>query len=122
MSENMLEARLRARPAAQDSITWPELLAEVRTLEGVMESARDYLQRLDPHEIAALPPQCQPPARFEQPEEVALFAFALVQAHTGSSSDNETLTRMANFFSHATRRVAELMTLAHADDEATSRR
>jgi hypothetical protein len=83
-----------------------------------MDTARDYLQRLDRHEIAALPPQCRPPARFYQPEEIVAFAFALVQAHTESSSDNETLIRLASFFSHATRRVGELMSKAQADDEA----
>ena len=116
----MLDVRLPRRAAAQDSITWPELLAQARTFDEVLETARDYLQRLDPYEIASLPPHCQPPARFEHPEEVVLFAFTLVQAHTGSSSDDQTLIRLASFFSHATRRVAELMSRAQAPDGEAS--
>src|SRR5213083_2923318 len=97
--------------------TWPELVATAETPEEVMEMARDYLARIEPAEIAALPPSCRPPARFQQPDEIVDFAFALVQAHAASSAD-DTLARMANFFSHATRRIAGLM--SNADQETSA--
>ena len=98
--------------------TWPEMLAAAPTHEAVMELARDYLARLEPAEIAALPPHCRPPAKFERPDEIVNFAFALVQAHTGANADSEALFRMANFFSYATRRIAELMSQSLTDERA----
>jgi hypothetical protein len=109
------------RDAPRESTTWPELLAAATTLEAVMEVARDYLARIEPLEHATLPPGCKPPARFQEPGEIVNLAFMMVQAHAGPHSDNETLFRMANFFSHATRRVAELTRPARGDEEANAK-
>ena len=85
-----------------------------------MGLARDYLARIEPSEIATLPQSCRPPAKFEDPTQVVNYAFALVQAHSGLHAENETLFRMATFFSYATRRIAELMSTSHAGEEASA--
>lgn len=96
----------------RDSITWPELLAQAKSPDEVLQIALDYFASLTPQDIASLPDECVPPWRLVSPEEIVEYAFTLVRQRVSSQNDNTVLFRSANFFSHAARRVAELMSEA----------
>lgn len=89
--------------------TWPQVLAQAGTVEEVLYIVRDFLANWEPEDIAGLPPESRPPARFQAPEDVALYAYALVQAHCGNAAGNPAVARMARFFSEAARQVAVVM-------------
>ena len=103
-----------------DSVTWPELLALALTPEDVVDIALDFLASLTPGEVASLPPECVPPHRFAEPEQIVDHAFTLVRARCRVGEDNTVLFRTANFFSHAARRVAQLMTETKPPDAANN--
>ena len=94
---------------AQESMTWADVLDDVGTPHDVLSVARDFLATWDPYELAALPAECKPPGYFVEPEDIVNYAFTLVQSHCGSAQGDPGVYRMAKFFSHATRRIAILM-------------
>ena len=49
---------------AQEPLTWADLLDEVTAPQDVLRVAKDFLATWDPYELAALPPECKPPAYF----------------------------------------------------------
>jgi hypothetical protein len=100
------ESNITAHPNA---LTWQDHLALARSAYEVVEISRHYLATWEPSELTALPADCQPPELLENPEAIVTYSFILVQCHYGLSTDNAELYRMANFFTHATRRVAQLM-------------
>lgn len=101
-----------------DPITWPELLALAATPEEVVRIALDFFASLTPQEVARLPQECIFPHRFSTPEQVVDYAFMLVRHRVSADDDNTVVFRLANFFSHAARRVAELMSEAPPADAA----
>ena len=101
-----------SRRDSVDSITWPELLALASTPEEVVRIALDFFASLTPQEVNSLPSDCVPPYRLSEPEQVVDYAFRLVRQRCRVDVDNTVLFRMANFFSHAARRVAQLMSEA----------
>src|SRR5690349_3807175 len=88
---------------------WFDLLAAAGTPEEVVRVARDFLATWTPEEIARLPADCRPPRTLRFAEEVVDYAFSLVKAHVDDASQNEVITRMANFFAEASWRVAAAM-------------
>ena len=109
-----------SQPGPHDSVTWPELLALAATPEEVVKTSLDFFASLTPHEVASLPPDCIPPHRLSEPEEVVDYAFRLVTQRCRVDEDNTVLFRTANFFSHAARRVAQLMSEAIPLDAANA--
>lgn len=105
---------------ALDSVTWPELLALASTPQEVVKISLDFFASLTPQEVASLPPDCIPPHRLSEPEQVVDYAFALVRQRCQVENDNSVLFRTANFFSHAARRVAQLMSEAIPLDAANA--
>jgi hypothetical protein len=101
-----------ARHDNLDAVTWPELLALASTPEEVVGIALDFFASLTPQEVNSLPADCIPPHRMSQPEQVVDYAFMLVRQRCRVDVDNSVLFRTANFFSHAARRVAQLMSEA----------
>jgi hypothetical protein len=110
-------SRDRETPSA---VTWPELLALASSPEEVVRISLDFFASLTPAEVASLPPECVPPHRFGSPEEIVDYAFTLVRYRVSADEDNTILFRLANFFSHAARRVAELMSAAPSPDAANT--
>ena len=106
------------RPVRTHSLTWPDLLALSSTPEELLGVVRDFIATWSPQEINALPASCKPPGKFSLPEDVVLYAFALVDQQVHARSDDPGVYRMANFFSEATRRVTQLM--GHVKDEAAN--
>ena len=70
--------------------------------------------------MASLPPDCIPPHRPSGPEEVVDYAFRLVRQRCRAGDDNSVLFRTANFFAHAARRVAQLMSEAEPLEAANA--
>lgn len=103
-----------------EAVTWPELLARASSPEDVVTIALDYLASLTPQEIASLPPECVPQHRLASPDQIVDYAFTLVRQRVNHQDDNTVLFRTANVFSHAARRVAELMSAAPSGDAANS--
>ena len=103
-----------------EPVTWPELLALASTPQEVVQISLDFFASLTPHEVASLPPDCVPPHRLSEPEEVVDYAFRLVRQRCRVDDDNSVLFRTANFFSHAARRVAQLMSEAEPLEAANS--
>jgi len=103
-----------------DSVTWPELLAFATSPEEVVRISLDFFASLTPEEVNSLPRECIPPHRFSAPEQIVDYAFTLVRQRCNAGEDNTVLFRLANFFSHAARRVAELMSEAPPADAANN--
>ena len=101
-----------------DPVTWPELLALASSPEEVVRISLDFFASLTPEEVNSLPRECVPPHRFSTPEQIVDYAFTLVRQRCNVAEDNTVLFRLANFFSHAGRRVAELMSQAPDADAA----
>jgi len=105
-------------PVHTPSLTWPDLLALANTPEEVIGVARDFLASWTPQELARLPAGCKPPDKFAEPEEIVLYAFALVDQQVRAGVDHPGVFRMASFFSEATRRVTQLM--GHVEEQAAN--
>jgi hypothetical protein len=105
-------------PVQTTSLTWPDLLALATTPEEVIGVARDFLATWSPQELNRLPASCKPPDKFADPEEIVLYAFALVDQQVHSGTDHPGVFRMASFFSEATRRVTQLM--GHIEEPAAN--
>ena len=106
------------RPVHTNSLTWPDLLALSSTPDEVLGVVRDFIATWSPQEMNALPASCKPPGKFSMPEDVVLYAFALVDQQVHARVDDPGVYRMANFFSEATRRVTHLM--GKVEDEAAN--
>ena len=104
----------------QGPVTWSELLALATTPQEVVKISLDFFASLTPQEVASLPPDCIPPHRLSEPEQVVDYAFMLVRQRCRVDDDNSVLFRTANFFSHAARRVAQLMSEAVPRDAANA--
>ena len=103
-----------------DAVTWPELLAFASSPEEVVRICLDFFASLTPQEVNSLPRECVPPHRLSEPEQIVDYAFTLVRQRCSAGEDNTVLFRLANFYSHAARRVAELMSAAPAADAANN--
>ena len=88
--------------------TWPELLRGAGTVRDVLMVVRDFLAEWTPEDLKSLPNRCQPPLRFQEPEDVILYAFALAQVRL-AGQENEALARMWRFFMDASQRVGIVM-------------
>ena len=107
--DRMTKQALFSGSRAVESRTWQEMLESTNVPEQILVIARDYLATWDPFELDALPPECKPPECFRTPEDVVHYAFVLVQHQCGPGGGEALVARMANFFSHAARQVALLM-------------
>ena len=96
----------------RDATTWPLILATAMTEEQVLRVVRDFLAGWTPYELALLPRQCRPPARFATCEEVVSYAFAIAQARCNDNEADPSLVRMCSFFSEAAEQVAAVMSEA----------
>lgn len=101
-------------------VTWIELLALASSPGEVVRVALDFFASLTPQEVATLPPDCVPARRFCEPQDVVDYAFTLEQQRCHSDVPNTVLFRAANFYSHAARRAAELMSESPVTDAANA--
>ena len=101
---------LRAAPAISQTAQWSTLLHGSRTVDDLMAIVQQYVASWRPDELAALPENCRP-SQLQSGDDVAFYAFRLVQAQCEGES-NHALEQMAVFFSIASQRLSFLM--AHA--------
>ena len=107
--ERDLGASARKR---RQTVTWAELLMTALTPEEVLDITRDFIASWTPYELAALPAPCRPPEGFRAPEDIVLYAFALVQHNLGACAEDEGAVRMARYFMPAAQQVALVMSNA----------
>ena len=101
-----------------NSNTWDYKLDGAQTVEEVLGMARDFLARLDPHEIQGLPQKCRPPAKLVDADDIGMFAYDLVRHECGEEDAAELVHRLAHFFSHASMQVARILALQRAATRA----
>ena len=99
--------------------TWPELLKAARTPREVLVIVRDFVASWTPQEVDSLPHGCGLPLRFQEPEDVILYTFALSQARL-AGKENDALSRMWGFFMEASQRAGALMDREKAREAANS--
>jgi len=106
--------------AVPKSLVWFDQLASAVTPDEVARIARDFVATWTPQEIADLPRNLRP-GSLKFPEEVVDYAFTLVRAHVDGKTDNDSVTRMATFFSEASWRVAAAMSAREAQEADNDR-
>jgi hypothetical protein len=93
-----------------DSISpgWHDMLANARTLHEIIAISRDYVERLESHELAMLPPSCMP-RQFSTASEISEYAYDLKRCACESRGRGDALlARLALFFSDAAMRITAL--------------
>ena len=99
------------------AVSWQGRLNSSSTESEVVDVARDFVAQFDHEEIASLPEKCRP-FKFTDAEDLAGYAFTLVNHVTGGDTRAaRVLEKLAAFFSHASFRAARLV--ADADEEDT---
>lgn len=93
----------------QAAVDWQQRLWMSRSSGAVIEVVREHVATLSRDELHALPPTCRP-ARIDNAEDVARYAFYLVSERCGARHSTSELHRLASFFSAASARLAQLMT------------
>src|SRR4051812_10035842 len=102
---------------AKTPVTWPARVDAAGSAHDVVEIARDFLAQFTPYEIHALPEPCKPPVKIVDADDVSAYAFALVRHECEEGAEHaELVHKMADFFAHASRRLAHLA--SHADRAA----
>ena len=93
------------------SPSWQQRLDFARDESEVLAIARDFLAMLTPYEIDQLPKPCQPPLKLVDRDDIAGYAYDLVRHECGDAPESiELVHKQANFFSHASMRMAQLST------------
>jgi hypothetical protein len=103
-------------------ITWEHRLDGARTVEEVLATARDFLARLDPDEIEALPAKCRPPAKIVDGDDIGVYAYDLVRYECDGPEAADMVHRLARFFSQASMQVARSVALERAARVAQAER
>ena len=103
------------------TVSWQSLLNGAHSESAVVGIARDFVAQFSHEEIASLPPACRP-YRFVDGEDIADYAFTLVNHVTGGDSPSALLVeKLAAFFSHASFRVSALLAMGHQGGEGDLR-
>jgi hypothetical protein len=98
---------------------WQVRLFEAREVQAVIWVIKDFLATWPPEEIRALPPACVP-GRIRDADDVALYAFHLVNAQFESSLERPQLDRMAGFMAAAASRLSQLAKQEDSDTSGTA--
>ena len=81
-------------------------------LDHVLLLCDQYIGGWTPHQLAALPVGCMPPATFRSSDLVSAYALILAQAHCKEDRVTAELHAMACFFASAAGRIAQLLRVA----------
>jgi hypothetical protein len=93
------------------SDTWIYALEEASTEKQVIGAVKDFLATWTPGMLARLPESCRP-GKIGGAEDVSDLAFKLSRTglqFEGDLPDRRLLALMANFFAHASARLAKLV-------------
>ncbi len=107
----------RSRTQAPPTVTWQVRLNGATTEGEVVGIVRDFVTQFDPAELARLPAECRP-RKFVDADDVTNYAFTLVQHCTGGDTQSAVLVeKLAAFVSHATIRLARILSFAEASGD-----
>lgn len=87
---------------------WLERLSIAGTDSAVLAVCAEYLAWIGPEALAKLPPQCLPQS-LETPSHLSLYALELVRHTLDARPCGELEQDLAEFFSSANARVAQLL-------------
>ena len=96
------------------SIGWQGRLDECADAHDVVQTVKDYLARLEPEEIAPLPPHCWP-SRIVDADDVAEYALQLARAQC--DAEGELVDKLSGFMTNASLRLAQILRSA-ANEES----
>ena len=103
---------LRIHPATTAS--WSELLSRAGCADDVLTTARDFLARFSPGEIAQLPDACRP-GKLVDEDDVTNYAFLLASDACAALDAVGVHARLSAFFAAASSRISELTAAAHRE-------
>jgi hypothetical protein len=84
--------------------TWRDLLAEATTVSEVVAVAQDFLDRLEPFELALLPARCKP-RPLHSLRDLNEYAVDL-KAHYGEGEEQQVVDRIAEVIVEASQRLS----------------
>jgi hypothetical protein len=100
-------------PRPSVSASWDGRLDAARTVQDVLDIARDFIASFSPEEVQALPERCQLPTKLFE-EDVCAYAYELMRTEVTANAADDALHKLAPFFSHACGQLA----LLHANRAA----
>jgi hypothetical protein len=103
---------LRIHPATTAS--WSELLSRAGCADEVLTTARDFLARFSPEEVAQLPQECRP-AKLVDETDVTDYAFLLASDACTAIDAVGVHARLSAFFAAASARIGELSAAARRE-------
>ena len=107
---------LGAQPVT--TVTWQGRLNNATHQGEVVGIARDFVAQFDYAQVAGLPAECRP-GKLVDANDVASYAFTLVQYCTGGDTEGAVLVeKLAAFFSHASLRLARILSDAGSADDS----
>ena len=89
--------------------TWPQLLAAAAKPAEVVAIANEYLARVDPRDLAALPAECRRASLASGPD-IGAYAFALKAFRYGDLHAEAIAHRIAAFLTDASLRLSAIET------------
>ena len=99
----------RPRGPRKTVVSWAARVEGAFSAQEVLEVARDFLAQLTPYEVHALPPPCMPPPKLVDGDDVTAYALTLVRHDCAGDGGERVLAhKLADFFSHASGRLAQL--------------
>jgi hypothetical protein len=87
---------------------WQTVIASAGTAKEVVAAAREFLSTWTEAQIAALPEDCRP-GEMNNADDVAGYAFTLVQEQCIGEDQPPALNAMASFFASASTRLSEIV-------------
>lgn len=99
----------RPRGTRKRVVTWAARVEGATSSQEVVDVARDFIAQLTPYEVHSLPAQCMPPPKIVDADDVTAYALTLVRHDCADAAGEAGLAhKMADFFSHASGRLAQL--------------
>lgn len=99
----------RPRGNRKTVVSWAARVEGAGSAQEVVEVGREFLAQLTPYEVHGLPASCAPPPKLVDADDVTAYALALVRHDcAGDCGDADLAHKLADFFSHASGRLARL--------------
>ncbi len=93
--------------ASPSLVGWQGRLNEVATAREVAAVTREFLARLDAHEVAQLPEGLRPSA-IGNARNVVYYALKLAHAYSGDAKSQPVLHRVSSFLTKAALRIVQI--------------